>query len=167
MAFAVFLIRKKKEIHTTEKIKGNIQQIQKHRRHAAKERKIQNEIQLGKHNTNNRLFIRPSSRVRPTAVVICPSIRPVVRSVVVVCPSSVRPVASRRRRRRPMPVRPSRCPSRRRRLASVRPSVRSFVRLRTHSFFLVAPVGNVGIEALSDTHRKTKLDRRSSVLFVR
>ena len=99
------------------------------------EETTQNEIQLAKHHTNDLMFIRPSSRVRPNAVVvICPSIRPVVRCVFV-CPSFARPVAPRRRRRRPMPVRPPRCPSRRHRLSSVRASVRSFVRRRTDSLF--------------------------------
>ena len=47
--------------------------------------------------------VRPSHRVRPVlaGVVLCPSVRPVVRPVVVVCPLSVRPVVVR-----PLSVRP-------------------------------------------------------------
>ena len=64
--------------------------------------------------------MRRSRRVRPVVavVVLCTSVRTVVRPVVVVVrPLSVRPVVSRGRSRRPLSDRPSR----RRRPFSVRP----------------------------------------------
>ena len=73
--------------------------------------------------------LRPSRRVPScpvvvvVVVVLCPSVRPVVRPVVVVRPLSVRPRPSVVVVR-PLSVRPSRRPSRRRRPSSVRPSRR-------------------------------------------